>query len=97
MSEVDPETIGNGQVVTITPGTIAFQQFLDGRALDRLREALPRHVIESYGPRSDGRYIVQARPWGVDDLPAGTTRRVSGEGATIAKAGDRCREALSKR
>jgi hypothetical protein len=74
------------------------QDALDGRALYRLREALPGHMVESYGPRRDGRFLVQAHSWfdWETSNKLGTNRVVSQEGSTIAEAADACREALAK-
>jgi hypothetical protein len=71
-----------------------FRDFRDGAALRRLREALPvasgkhAYVDAIWNGRPDASFVVVANVYG--DAPKGWR----GNGATIAEAADKCREAL---
>lgn len=91
MAPNDIVAVASDQVDRVT---ITGQDALDGAALRRLRESLREDdVIVLRGPRPDDGY------WEVDVLKLGAPGPAEGEvedmdGATIAEAADKCREAL---
>ena len=69
----------------------ADQDHRDGRALRRLREALPDgwSIKMGLNPLGPHWWVQVRRTWRPDDTPY-----LSRDGATIAGAADKCREAL---
>lgn len=102
---VEAESLDSSQRLVIEPATRAFQQFLDGRAVDRLMEALPVGWRWGWLSRWGDAWHI-----GVIGKPerhacscpehtghSGKSEAVTGKGATVSEAADAARAALEAR